>query len=89
MSKRDARATHRKGPWDFSAETTLPRLLAANAAALGDAVALREKDRTFVTALLHAGLVDPTIILARLLTVDDRYRAAAARATNWLNPPQP
>jgi long-chain acyl-CoA synthetase len=34
-----------QGPWDFSPETTLPRLLAANAKALGDAVALREKDR--------------------------------------------
>jgi len=34
-----------QGPWDFSAETTLPRLLAANAKTLGDAVALREKDR--------------------------------------------
>ena len=34
-----------RGPWDLSPETTLPRLLAANARALGDAVALREKDR--------------------------------------------
>jgi len=34
-----------RGPWDFSDQTTLPRLLAANAQALGDAVALREKDR--------------------------------------------
>jgi long-chain acyl-CoA synthetase len=34
-----------RGPWDLSPETTLPRLLAANAQALGDAVALREKDR--------------------------------------------
>jgi hypothetical protein len=50
--------------------------------------ALREKDRNFVTALLHAGLVDPAIILARLLTVDDRHRPAATRAANWLNPPQ-
>ncbi|MFO1220159.1 MAG: AMP-binding protein [Burkholderiaceae bacterium] len=42
MTKADPRA---KGPWDFSPDTTLPRLLAANARALGDAVALREKDR--------------------------------------------
>jgi long-chain acyl-CoA synthetase len=34
-----------RGPWDFSAETTLPRLLAANARSLGGAVAMREKDR--------------------------------------------
>jgi long-chain acyl-CoA synthetase len=39
-----AEATMR-GPWDFSPETTLPRLLAANAQALGEAIALREKDR--------------------------------------------
>ena len=42
MPRVDARTP---GPWDFSGETTLPRLLAANAQALGDAVALREKDR--------------------------------------------
>ncbi|MBL8347755.1 MAG: AMP-binding protein [Rubrivivax sp.] len=42
---RDGRPGHARGPWDFSPETTLPRLLAANAASLGDAVALREKDR--------------------------------------------
>ena len=34
-----------RGPWDFSSDTTLPRVLAANAAALGKVVALREKDR--------------------------------------------
>ena len=34
-----------RGPWDFSSDTTLPRVLAANARTLGDAVALREKDR--------------------------------------------
>ncbi|MBL8360833.1 MAG: AMP-binding protein [Rubrivivax sp.] len=33
------------GPWDLSPDTTLPRLLAANARALGTAVAMREKDR--------------------------------------------
>ena len=34
-----------RGPWDFSSDTTLPRVLAANAAELGKVVALREKDR--------------------------------------------
>jgi len=47
--------------------------------------ALREKDRNFVTALLYTSLVDPAIILARLLTVEDRYRAAADRAADWLS----
>ena len=47
--------------------------------------ALREKDRNFVIALLHAGLVDSAIIMARLLTVEDRHRAAADRAANWLS----
>lgn len=46
--------------------------------------ALREKDRNFVTALLHAGLVEPEVILARLSAVEERHRAAADRATNWL-----
>jgi hypothetical protein len=47
--------------------------------------ALREKDRNFVIALLHGGLVDPAIITARLLTVEDRHRTAADRAANWLD----
>ena len=42
MSKADSTM---RGPWDFSAETTLPRLLAANAQTQGEAVAMREKDR--------------------------------------------
>ena len=42
MPKPDPR---RAGPWDLSPDTTLPRLLAANAQAMGDAVAMREKDR--------------------------------------------
>jgi len=42
MPRREGRA---RGSWDFSSDTTLPRLLAANAAAAGDRVALREKDR--------------------------------------------
>ena len=46
--------------------------------------ALREKDRNFVIALLSVGLVDPAIIMARLLNVEDRHRTAADRAANWL-----
>jgi long-chain acyl-CoA synthetase len=45
MSQREQ--TPRPGdeePWDFNVETTLIRLLAANAAALPDLVAMREKD---------------------------------------------
>lgn len=42
--------------------------------------ALREKDRNFVAALLHADLVDLQTILARLPTVQARHRAAAERA---------
>jgi long-chain acyl-CoA synthetase len=42
VPKTDARV---QGPWDFSPDSTLPRLLAANARVLGGAVALREKDR--------------------------------------------
>ncbi len=40
-----AKAEAMRGPWDLSDQTTLPRLLAANARALGGVVALREKDR--------------------------------------------
>ena len=36
---------HDAGAWDLSPETTLPRLLAANARACADQVAVREKDR--------------------------------------------
>jgi hypothetical protein len=46
--------------------------------------ALREKDRNFVAALLHANLVDAQTILARLLTVGPRHRASADRAAVWL-----
>jgi long-chain acyl-CoA synthetase len=34
-----------EGAWDFNPDTTLPRLVAANAAAVPDAIAMREKDR--------------------------------------------
>ncbi|HET9655457.1 MAG TPA: DUF6036 family nucleotidyltransferase [Kineosporiaceae bacterium] len=45
--------------------------------------ALREKDRNFVAALLHANLVDLQTILTRLPTVEARHRAAAERAAAW------
>ena len=46
--------------------------------------ALREKDRNFVAALLHANLVDVQTILTRLSTVEVRHRASADRAAAWL-----
>ena len=46
--------------------------------------ALREKDRNFVGALLHARLVDAGIIAARLRTLESRHEAAAERALAWL-----
>jgi hypothetical protein len=46
--------------------------------------AFREKDRNFVAALLDAGLVDRTVIAARLPTVAHRYRDMADRAVSWL-----
>jgi hypothetical protein len=47
--------------------------------------ALREKDRNFVAALIHAGLVDADTILTRLPTVEGRHLAAANRAAEWLH----
>jgi hypothetical protein len=46
--------------------------------------ALREKDQNFVDALITAGFVDPDVIAARLATVADEHRDAAARAGRWL-----
>lgn len=46
--------------------------------------AFREKDRNFVGALLHANLVDPGVIAKRLVTVDERYRAAVEPAARWV-----
>ena len=46
--------------------------------------ALREKDQNFVSELLKADLVDPSIIATRLATVPERYRLGAERATEWL-----
>jgi uncharacterized nucleotidyltransferase DUF6036 len=46
--------------------------------------ASREKDQNFVAALVRSALVDRQTILARLATVDERYRRAAERAASWL-----
>ncbi|MFA4928605.1 MAG: DUF6036 family nucleotidyltransferase [Patulibacter sp.] len=46
--------------------------------------AFREKDRNFVAALVQANLVDAGVIAARLVTVDERYRAAAEPAARWV-----
>jgi hypothetical protein len=47
-------------------------------------VALREKDANFVASLLAAGLVDPTVIAARLDHLDPVHALAAERAKSWL-----
>jgi len=46
--------------------------------------AFRDKDRNFVAALLDAGLVDPDVIIGRLLTVPTKHLAATERAHAWL-----
>lgn len=46
--------------------------------------AFREKDRNFVAALLRTNLVDARVIAERLVTVDDRYRAAVEPAVRWV-----
>jgi len=46
--------------------------------------AFREKDRNFVAAVVRSRLVDRETILARLRTVDERYRSAAKHASCWL-----
>jgi hypothetical protein len=45
----------------------------------------REKDLSFVGALLTAGLVDPTIIAARLRAVPDGHAVASSRAIEWIS----
>ena len=47
-------------------------------------VALREKDSNFVASLLAAGLVDPTVIAARLDRLEPVHALAAERARSWL-----
>lgn len=48
-------------------------------------VALREKDRNFVAALLQANLVNADLIASRLSTVSGEHLAAVERALAWLN----
>ena len=52
------------GPWDFSSDTTLPRLLAANAGALPERVAVREKDRGIWQQTGWSGWLDETLACA-------------------------
>ncbi|MEJ7831661.1 MAG: DUF6036 family nucleotidyltransferase [Nocardioides sp.] len=47
--------------------------------------ALREKDRNFVAALLDAGLVDPALILQRLLDIPAGHETAVGRARSWVS----
>jgi hypothetical protein len=47
--------------------------------------AAREKDHNFVAALLDVPLVDAEVMIGRLSIVPARHRAAAERATSWLN----
>ena len=46
--------------------------------------AFREKDRNFVAALLDADLVDASVILDRLPTVEARHLLVSERAAAWL-----
>ena len=48
-------------------------------------VALREKDRNFVAALLKANLVDADLIASRLMTIPSRHAPATEHALIWLN----
>ena len=48
-------------------------------------IALREKDRNFVAALLDASLVDRDLIATRLATVSEEHPAPTERALAWLN----
>lgn len=48
-------------------------------------IALREKDRNFVSALLEADLVDPDLIATRLMMVSSEHPKATERALTWLN----
>lgn len=47
-------------------------------------VALREKDRNFVAALVDADLVDPRVIASRLSTIPSQHDVASDRARTWL-----
>lgn len=48
-------------------------------------MALREKDRNFVAALLDAGLVNLDLIATRLSTISGERAAATEQALTWLN----
>lgn len=48
-------------------------------------VALREKDRNFVAALLKASLVNSDLIASRLRTVPHEHFAATEAALIWLS----
>ncbi|MCY7402792.1 MAG: hypothetical protein LH477_17890 [Nocardioides sp.] len=48
-------------------------------------VALREKDRNFVAALLKANLVDANLIASRLRTIPREHVAAREAALTWLS----
>ena len=48
-------------------------------------VALREKDRNFVVALLKANLVDANLIASRLRTIPGEHIAAREAAITWLS----
>ena len=53
-----------RGAWDFSSDTTLPRLLAANAQAFPERVAMREKDRGIWQQMRWGALLDSTLACA-------------------------
>jgi hypothetical protein len=48
-------------------------------------IALREKDRNFVAALLDAGLVNSDLITTRLSAMSGEHPAETERALTWLN----
>ncbi|MBE0549567.1 MAG: AMP-binding protein [Rubrivivax sp.] len=54
----------RPGAWDFSSETTLVRLLAANARAFPERVAMREKDRGIWQQTRWSALLESTLACA-------------------------
>ena len=53
-----------RGAWDFSSETTLVRVLAANAAAFPERVAMREKDRGIWQPITWRELTDTVLACA-------------------------
>ncbi len=53
-----------RGAWDFSSDTTLPRLLAANALAFPERVAMREKDRGIWQQMRWGALLNSTLACA-------------------------